>query len=53
MVEARHVALIGHRTTDLDAASPAELARLPADLFTIDSPTLRDDPYAAGSRAAS
>lgn len=53
MVEARHVALIGHRTTDLDAASAAELARLPADLFTIGSPTVLDDPYAAGSRAAS
>jgi arginase len=53
MVEPRHVALIGHRTADLDAASAAELARLPADLFTIDAPTLIDDPDGAGSRAAS
>jgi len=52
MVEARHVALIGHRTTDLDAASAAELARLPADLFTIDSPAVLDDPHGAGGRAA-
>lgn len=52
MVEARHVALIGHRTTGLDAASAAELARLPADLFTIGSPAVLEDPFAAGSRAA-
>jgi arginase len=53
MVETRHVALMGHRTTDLDAASAAEVARLPADLFTIDSPQVLDDPDGAGSRAAS
>jgi arginase len=52
MVSAGHVALIGHRTADLDAASAAELARVPADLFTIDSPTVLDDPHGAGSRAA-
>lgn len=52
MVSARHVALLGHRTADLDAGSAAELARLPADLFTIDSPTVLDDPHGAGSRAA-
>jgi len=52
MVEARHVALIGHRTTDLDAPSAAELARLPADLVTLDAPRVLDDPSEAGSRAA-
>lgn len=52
MVRARHVALIGHRTTDLDAASAAELARLPADLFTIGSPAVLADPNRAGGRAA-
>ncbi|MCY1143091.1 arginase family protein [Actinoplanes sp. Pm04-4] len=34
MVASRHVALIGHRTADLDAESAAELARLPADVVT-------------------
>lgn len=52
MVEARYVALIGHRSTDLDAASAAELARLPADLFTIDAPEVLDDPSGSGIRAA-
>jgi arginase len=52
MVRARHVALIGHRTTDLDAASAAELARLPADLLTIGSPAVLADPNRAGGRAA-
>lgn len=37
MVQARHVALLGHRTADLDSASAAEVARLPADVFTIDA----------------
>jgi arginase len=52
MVAARHVALIGHRTADLDAASAAELARVPADLVTLDSPAVAGDPHGAGSRAA-
>jgi arginase len=52
MVEARHVALIGHRTTGLDPASASELARLPADMFTIDAPAVIGDPHGAGSRAA-
>jgi arginase len=52
MVEARHVALIGHRTTGLDPASAAELARLPADLVTIDAGAVLADPAGAGQRAA-
>ena len=52
MVAAQHVALIGHRTLDLDPASAAELARLPADLFTLDSRTVVGDPHGTGSRAA-
>jgi arginase len=52
MVPARHVALIGHRTEGLDPASAAEVARLPADLFTLDAPTVLRDPAGAGRRAA-
>jgi arginase len=52
MVAARHAALIGHRTTGLDHASAAELARLPADLFAVDSTAVIRDPHGAGSRAA-
>jgi arginase len=52
MVAARHVALIGHRTTDLDDAAAAELARVPADLVTIDGRAVVADPHGAGSRAA-
>ena len=52
MVHSRHVALIGHRTRDLDAASTAELARLPDDVLTLGSPAVLDDPHRAGSRAA-
>jgi arginase len=52
MVAARHVALIGHRTAGLDAASAAELARLPAGLLTIDARAVVGDPHGAGRRAA-
>lgn len=52
MVAARHVALIGHRTADLDAASVAEVARLPAEVFTLDSRIVVGDPQAAGHQAA-
>ena len=52
MVEARHVALIGHRTTGLDADSAAEVARLPAEMLTIDARQVLDDPHEAGSLAA-
>jgi arginase len=52
MVAARHVALIGHRSTGLDAASAAELARLPAEVSTIDSGAVMRDPGGAGNRAA-
>ncbi|GIM92259.1 arginase family protein [Paractinoplanes toevensis] len=52
MVEAHHVALIGHRTLGLDPASAAELAGLPTGLLTIGSPELIGDPHGAGSRAA-
>lgn len=53
MVQSRHVALIGHRTGDLDPASAAELARVPADVVTIDAPSLIHDPRSAGDQAAS
>jgi arginase len=52
MVAPRHVALIGHRTAGLDPASAAEVARLPAELFTLDAPTVLRDPAGAGDRAA-
>jgi arginase len=46
------VALIGHRTDDLDPASAAELARVPAELLTIGAGAVRSDPAAVGERAA-
>jgi arginase len=52
MVEARHVALIGHRTAGLDPASAAEVARLPAEMLTIGSPAVIGDPRGAGVTAA-
>ncbi|GIF71584.1 arginase family protein [Asanoa siamensis] len=52
MVASRHAALIGHRTTDLDAGAVAELARVPRDVLTIDARAVVDDPGAAGRRAA-
>lgn len=51
MVHAKHAALIGHRTKDLDHGSAAELARVPAELLEIDSDELLDAPQAAGVRA--
>ncbi|MFI5896190.1 arginase family protein [Actinoplanes sp. NPDC051513] len=52
MVEARHVALLGHRTDGLDPASAAEVARVPAEMLTIGSPAVIADPHGAGRRAA-
>jgi arginase len=52
MVAARHVALIGHRTVDLDPAAAAELARVPTEVFTVDAGEVVSDPRAAGDRAA-
>jgi arginase len=52
MVAARHVALIGHRTVDLDPAAAVELARLPTEMFTADAGAVVSDPRAAGDRAA-
>jgi len=52
MVPARHVAVIGHRTADLEPAAAAELARLPADVLTIDAASTIRDPAAAADRAA-
>jgi arginase len=52
MVAARHVALIGHRTVDLDPAAAAELARVPTEVFTVDAGAVVSDPRAAGDRAA-
>jgi arginase len=43
--------LIGHRTDGLEAASAAEVARVPAGLRRIDAATLVADPQAAGERA--
>ncbi|WP_250005366.1 arginase family protein [Actinoplanes sp. M2I2] len=37
MVDAGRVSLIGHRTTGLDPASAAELARVPAGMLTLDA----------------
>ncbi len=46
------VALIGHRTAGLDAASAAELARVPPEMFTAPAAEVRRDPGAVGRRAA-
>lgn len=51
MVPPAAAVLIGHRTTGLDAASAAEVARVPASLRSIDAPALLADPAAAGERA--
>jgi arginase len=51
MVRTQHAALVGHRTSGLDPASAAELARVPAGLLTIDAEELVDGPRAAGARA--
>lgn len=51
MVPPHHVALIGHRTDDRDPEATAELARVPADVFTIDAATVIGDPLSAGQRA--
>jgi arginase len=52
MVAVTDVVLLGHRTTQLDHASAAEVARLPAQLRRIDATTLLADPAGAGQRAA-
>ncbi|GIF63790.1 arginase [Asanoa ishikariensis] len=52
MVAARHVALIGHRTVDLDPESAAEVARLPDELFRLDAPAVIRDPAGAGDLAS-
>jgi arginase len=52
MVPARDAVLLGHRTRDLDADADAEVARLPGELRRIDAAAVRDDPAAAGERAA-
>ncbi|MFC3743205.1 arginase family protein [Paractinoplanes deccanensis] len=52
MVAAEHVALLGHRTAGLDAASAAELARVPDGLFAVDALAVAGDPHGAGRRAA-
>ncbi|GIF22490.1 arginase [Actinoplanes tereljensis] len=51
MVEASHVALIGHRTSGLDPASAAELAGLPREVLEIGAPEVIRDPHTAGSQA--
>ncbi|MGN9914584.1 arginase family protein [Phytohabitans sp. LJ34] len=51
MVPPDAAVLIGHRTTDLDPASAAEVARVPPALRRIDAATLTADPTAAGERA--
>ncbi|WP_241961791.1 arginase family protein [Rhodococcus opacus] len=52
MVRACDTVLIGHRTGGLDAASAAELVRLPSDLRRIDAPTVVGDAVVAGRQAA-
>ena len=52
MIELSRVALIGHRTTGLDPASAAEVAAVPTEVFTIDAPTVIEDPHRAGRTAA-
>ncbi|MDV7083054.1 arginase family protein [Rhodococcus sp. IEGM 248] len=52
MVGVSDTVLIGHRTEGLDAASAAELARLPSDLRRIDAPAALRDPVVAGRQAA-
>ena len=52
MVGASDTVLIGHRTEGLDAASAAELARLPSDLRRIDASAVVHDPVVAGRQAA-
>jgi arginase len=52
MVPARDAVLLGHRTRELDADAAAEVARLPGGLRRIDAAAVRDDPAAAGERAA-
>jgi arginase len=53
MVPPAAAVLIGHRTTGLDAASAAEVARVPEALRRVDATTLVADPAAAGERARS
>ncbi|MFC0454238.1 arginase family protein [Rhodococcus jostii] len=52
MIRASDIVLIGHRTEGLDAASAAELARLPPDLRRIEAPRVAGDAIAAGRQAA-
>jgi arginase len=51
MVPARRVALIGHRTADLDPASAAELARVPSEMVTIDAASVVRDPWDTAQQA--
>jgi arginase len=51
MVPPAAAVLVGHRTTGLDAAAAAEVARVPETLRRIDAAALVADPVAAGERA--
>lgn len=51
MVAPDAVVLLGHRTSGLDAASAAEVARMPAALRRVDARRLCADPAAAGRAA--
>ena len=53
VVASRDVVLLGHRSTDIDAASAAELAALPSDLRRVDATTVRQNPTLAGEKAVS
>lgn len=53
MVHPEDVALLGHRTEDLDEPSAVELRRLPAELRRIDAAAIVADPTAAGTLARS
>lgn len=51
LLPAGQVAVIGHRTADLDPAAAAELARLPSEVFAIDAPSVVRDPAGAAAQA--
>ena len=51
MIDLADVVLIGHRTTALEPAAAAEVARMPAELRRIDATAVIRDPGAAGEQA--
>ncbi len=51
MVPTCNIALIGHRTSGLDDAAAAELARVPTGLVRFDAESVMRDPRGVGERA--